>query len=95
MPSKFTVWHHIDLHDISVYISIDWEYYPGCPATYHDPEEYPEVEFKQVNLPDELEDRREEVEWKIEDDLGELQDEALEYIHGLFERQKTLGGEYA
>jgi tRNA(Ser,Leu) C12 N-acetylase TAN1 len=94
MHNDYTVWHDLDLHDISVYISIDWRYYPGVMATYHDPEEPPQVEFIRVNVPDELEYKRKEVEWVVEDELGELQEEALEYIHGLFERQQHGGHEY-
>jgi hypothetical protein len=37
----------LDLHDISIHIPIEWEYYPGSPATYHDPEEHETVEFFQ------------------------------------------------
>jgi hypothetical protein len=55
--SSFTVYHDLDLHDINIHIALGWEYTPGCPATYHDPEEFPSVEFVDVNVPDELHSR--------------------------------------
>ena len=92
---NFTVWHDLDLHDITVYISIDWEYYAGHIHTYHDPEEPASVLFVSVNVPDKLEYRKEEIERVVQEELAELQDEALEQIHGRFERFTTVGGEYA
>lgn len=93
--SKFTTWHNLDLKEISVFISIDWNYYPGHMVTYDDPEEPETVELIQVNVPDPLEYRREEVEWKVEDLMGELQDEALEQIHNHFERMEVVGNDYS
>ena len=92
--AKYTVWHDLDLHDRSVYIPIVWRYYPGWPQTYTDPEAPPEVEFVSVDVPDELEYCRKEVEWKVEDDMGDLMIEALEEIHTIFERQRNGGHEY-
>jgi len=95
MQSRFTIHHDVDLKNDSFYLPIDWNYYPGHMSTYHDPEVPESVEFLQVTVPDELEHRREEVEWAVEDKIGELEQEALEYIHGLFERTEVLGNEYA
>ncbi|MHA2047632.1 MAG: hypothetical protein ACW99G_22860 [Candidatus Thorarchaeota archaeon] len=83
------------MHDISIHIPIEWEYYPGSPATYHDPEEHETVEFFSVTVPDELEVRKEEIEWVVDDQLGELQEEALEHIHDSFKRMEVVGNEYA
>jgi hypothetical protein len=92
---RFTVYHDIDLHDICVHISIEWDYYPGIPQTYHDPEEFPSVDLISVNVPDELEYRKEEIEWVAEDQRADLEVEALENIHEQFERQEVIGNEYA
>jgi len=90
----YTVWHDLDLHDITVHIAINWEYYGGHMQTYHDPEESASVLFVSVDVPDQLEPRKEEIEWVVQDQIGELEDEALENIHNQFERMQT-GGEYA
>jgi hypothetical protein len=92
---RYTIYHDLDLHDITIHVPIEWEYHPGCPATYHDPEESESVEFFGVTVPDELEPRGEEVKWVVEDQMGELQEEALEEIHNQFERMEVVGNEYA
>ena len=78
---RFTTSHVIHTRDKDLFISIEWRYHPRILATYHDPEEPEQVEFVGIsNLPDHLEPRRKEVEWLIEDNLADLEDEALEQI---------------
>lgn len=85
--SVFTTSHNLDTRDDDLFISIKWRYHPRVPATYHDPEEPEQVELIGIDdLPDHLEPRRKEVEWLIEDNLADLEDEALEQIeHQIFQ----------
>lgn len=93
--SRFTLWHHVDLKSQSVYLSIDWEYQSRIPHTYHDPECPESVDLIRVNIPEELETIGEEVRWAVEDNLADLEIEALEQIGETFEKWRTVGNEYA
>ena len=84
--SKFTTYHTVDTRDIPLYISLEWDYYPGCPASYYDPEEPEHIELSRVVVPDHLESRQEEVKWLVEDEMERLQDEAIEQIHHIFQQ---------
>jgi len=87
--NRFTTYHTLSSRDVDLYISLEWDYYPGCPATYHDPEEPEQIELAKINVPDHLESRREEVKWLVEDNLERLQDEAAEQINSIIERWRV------
>ena len=84
--NRFTTHHQIDTRDIPIYISLEWDFYPGCPATYYNPEESDYIELVRVIVPDHLESRQEEVKWIVEDNMEELRDEAMEQIYHIFEQ---------
>jgi hypothetical protein len=63
-----------------VHISILWRYFPGEPASFSGPEIDDELEFLDVNIPDELEGRAQQIKWQVQDSLGVLIEQALEQI---------------
>jgi hypothetical protein len=71
----------------NVHISILWRYFPGEPASFSGPEIDDELEFIQVNIPDELEGRQELIKWRVHDCMGRLIDEALEQITEQFKTE--------